>query len=216
MNKQVYAYLRVSSKGSVDKDGLTRQEEAVRSYAHGHSMSMAHLYREEGISGELINRPALQSMIAHLTAGPIKVVLVERLDRLARDIVVQETLIKQLHTLGITLVSTHEPDLCSQDTSRKLIRQMLGVIAEYEKCVIVDRMRAARERIKASGVRCEGRKPYGYYGHELEPLNRIRALRKNGLSYSRIAQTLNMEGIKPRYGKQWWTQSVASVVANGV
>lgn len=47
------------------------------------------------------------------------------------------------------------------DPTRTLIRQVLGAIAQFEKSVIVLKLRAARERVRKSKGRCEGRKPFG-------------------------------------------------------
>lgn len=54
-----------------------------------------------------------------------------------------------------------EPDLLKDDPSRKLMRQIFGAIAEYEKTMIVLKLRGARVRMRARNGRCEGAKPYG-------------------------------------------------------
>lgn len=74
---------------------------------------------------------------------------------------VQETIIGDLRKHGITLISVHEPDLLQADPTRTLLRQMVSAIAEYEKNVIVLKLRGARQRMKAGTGRCEGAKPYG-------------------------------------------------------
>src|ERR1022692_3847478 len=60
-----------------------------------------------------------------------------------------------------------------------------------------DRLRGARQRMKAKTGSCEGRKPYGFYDGESDALQRMGALRATGLGYDRIAEVLNAEGLKP-------------------
>jgi DNA invertase Pin-like site-specific DNA recombinase len=54
------------------------------------------------------------------------VVIIEKLDRLARDLMVQETIIADLRKHGFRLVSVAEPNLMANDPTRILVRQMMG------------------------------------------------------------------------------------------
>lgn len=209
-----YAYLRVSGKGQVDGDGFSRQLNAIAQYADGHGLKVKRVFREEGISGtkELDNRPALLDLLAAIGSSDVRVVLIEKLDRLARDLMVQETIIGDLRKRGIELVSVAEPDLCSDDPSRKLVRQIFGAIAEYEKAMIVLKLRGARQRIKARTGRCEGMKAYGESRDEKRVVDRILALRMAGMALDRIAETLNAEGAKPKYGAKWYGSSVSNIL----
>jgi DNA invertase Pin-like site-specific DNA recombinase len=130
-------------------------------------------------------------------------VLIEKLDRLARDLMVQETIIGDLRKRGYDPVSVTEPDLLQRDPTRVLMRQVFGAIAQYEKAMIVAKLRGARERVKAKSGRCEGRKPFGYFEGESETLQRIRELRSEGLGFDRVAERLNAEGFKGRSGGKW-------------
>jgi DNA invertase Pin-like site-specific DNA recombinase len=104
---------------------------------------------------------------------------------------------------GITLISVTEHDLGSTDPTRIMFRQILGAIHQYEKSMIVLKLRGARQRMKVRTGRCEGRKPFGSRPGEDMVLNRIRELRSAGLGFDRIAEILNAEGCRPRSGKQW-------------
>ena len=81
---------------------------------------------------DLASRPALLEMMEALHSNGVKLVLLEKLDRLARDLMIQETIIGDLRKYGFELVSVIEPDLCQDDPTRKLMRQIIGAIAEYE------------------------------------------------------------------------------------
>jgi len=200
-----FAYLRVSGKGQIEGDGFTRQLTAVKEFASANGYDMVRVFEEQGISGtkELENRPALQALLGELEEGTIKHVLVEKLDRLARDLMIQETIIGDFRKRGFELVSVCEPDLCSDDPSRKLVRQLFGAISEYDRSMIVLKLRGARERMKAKTGRCEGRKPYGTFDGEADTLARMRDLRAAGGSYRSIANTLDAEERRPRYGEKW-------------
>ena len=91
-----------------------------------------------------------------LASNGTKVVLIEKLDRLARDLMVQETIIAKLRTNEFDLISVTEPDLCVDDPSRKLMRQIFGAFAEYDRVMIVSKLKAARQRKRLGLVR-EGR-----------------------------------------------------------
>lgn len=202
---KAFAYLRVSGKAQVEGDGFTRQLEAIKRYAVEHGIKIAHVYREEGVSGakDLENRPAFVEMMTALHSNGTKLVLVEKLDRLARDLMVQETIIGDLRKNSFDLISVMEPDLLQDDPSRKLMRQVFGAIAEYEKTMIVLKLRGARARSRAKHGRCEGRKPFGYFEGEGEALTRMKALRAEGLGFDRIAARLNSDGVSTRTGKPW-------------
>lgn len=213
---RAFAYLRVSGKGQVEGDGLPRQLEAIRAYAKAHDIRLAKVFRDEGVSGtkDLLNRPALAALIQALHGDGVKLVLVEKLDRLARDLMVQESILHDLTRSGFQLVSVSEPDLCSNEPSRKLMRQIMGAFSEYEKQMIVLKLNGARARIRAKEGRCEGRKPYGHRDGENVVLERLRHLRTQGVAYDRIAATLNVEGVAPRSGKRWHAGVVHRILAN--
>jgi DNA invertase Pin-like site-specific DNA recombinase len=96
-----------------------------------------------------------------------------------------------------------EPDLMANDPTRILVRQMMGAVAQYEKSQIVLKLRGARMRQRAKQGRCEGRKPYGFYEGEGVALERIKALRAEGMGFDRVAAKLNEEGVPTRTGKAW-------------
>jgi DNA invertase Pin-like site-specific DNA recombinase len=200
-----FGYLRVSGKGQVDGDGFTRQLEAIKRYCTDHDLRIVKTFREKGVTGtaDLEDRPAFVEMMTALHSNGVKVILIEKLDRLARDLMVQESIIQNLRKEGFDLISVMEPDLLRDDPTRKLMRQILGAFAEYEKTMIVLKLRAARARQKAKSGRCEGAKPFGYYDGEETVLKRMQALRDSGLGFDRIAAQLNEEGLKPRRGERW-------------
>jgi DNA invertase Pin-like site-specific DNA recombinase len=215
--KTAFAYLRVSGKGQVDGDGFPRQLEAVKQYAAAHGIKIVKVYREEGVSGTkgMDERDAFNQMMIALLANGTRMVLIESVNRLARDLMVQETIIGVLRKGGFELVSVAEPDLCSDDPSRVMVRQLFGVVSQYEKSTLVAKLKAARRRTKAKTGRCEGRKPYGDRPGESEVIARAKALRASGLSWDATAQHLNATGIATRYGQPWYGSTISKIVRRG-
>jgi DNA invertase Pin-like site-specific DNA recombinase len=202
---KAFAYIRVSGKGQLKGDGFPRQLQAIKTYAGEHDLKIVQVFREEGVAGnkESMDRPAWAAMMTTLLGNGVKTVIIEKLDRLARDLMVQEATIADLAKNGIALISVAEPDLMATDPTRILMRQMLGAVAQYDKSQIVLKFRGARLRKRIAEGRCEGRKPFGRDESEKAALERMKALRAEGLAFDRIAERLNLEGVPTRTGKRW-------------
>jgi DNA invertase Pin-like site-specific DNA recombinase len=212
--KPAFGYVRVSGKGQLHGDGFQRQKLAIEAYAAKHSLRIVKIFYEKAVPGatELDNRPALGELLEALAANGTKIVLIERLDRLARDLMVQETILGDLRKRGFELVSVHEPDLCSNDPSRVMMRQIFGAIAQYDKAMIVAKLRGARDRKRAATGRCEGRPFYGHYDGEQNVIARMRELRATGLTYDRVAERMNAEGLPTRSRGRWHAMMVHRVL----
>src|ERR1700687_2224279 len=93
-----FGYIRVSGQGQVDGDGFTRQAKAIREYAAANGIRLVKIFKEEGVSGTIENmdRPAWRDMMAALFRNGVKAIIVESLDRLTRDLIIQETTIASL------------------------------------------------------------------------------------------------------------------------
>jgi len=220
--KKALAYLRVSGMGQVNKGGFPRQREAVRKFAKANNLELVGEYRDEGVSGtkELEDRQGLAALLDHIESNGIKVVLVERADRLARDLMVGEVILEQFRNRGISVIAADSGvDLTTgdDDPTRTLIRQVLGAVSQFEKSVIVLKLRAARQRTKRKTGRCEGRKPYGYYPGEDKVIKRIKQLYRKRpgeerMSCHRIAKILNKENLPTRKGGLWQGPQVLQIL----
>ena len=212
--KKAFAYLRVSGRGQLDGDGFPRQLEAIKRYALANSLKITKVYKEEGVSGvtEWESRPAFAEMMAALLLNGTRTVLVERLDRVARDLMVQESIIADFQRKGLTIGSVAEPDLCTTDPSRVLVRQMMGAFFQYEKATLVAKLKVARLRRKADKGRCEGRKGYGERPGEDKVIERAKTLRKSGLTWNKTAEQLNSEGLTTRYGGVWFGSTLLKIL----
>lgn len=212
---QAVSYLRVSSVGQVAGDGFPRQREAIQTYAERNGIQIVGEFRDEGVSGttEHADREGFTALLERIAGNCVRLVLVERSDRLARDLLVQETLLNSLMKLGVRVIDASSGlDLTDEsDPSRRLIRQVLGAVAEHDKACLVAKLRKARERKRVATGRCEGRLAYGARVGEDRGVQRIRQLRSEGLSVRAITERLNAEGIPSRGGKHWSFGSVGRI-----
>lgn len=215
--EKAYGYVRVSGKGQVDGDGFARQEYAIREYAYANWIKIIDIFRDEGVSGTLADRPALAEMMVSLEQNGLGIhtVIIERVDRLARDLMVQETIIDDLKKSGVSILSAADGDLLQDDPTRKLVRQVLGAISEYDKTMTVLKLRAARARKRKLTGKCEGRK--GYADAHPDTISEIKRLRRKPikgkrLSAAQIAERLNEMGRTTADGKPFTGNNVAVIL----
>ena len=212
--RKAYGYLRVSGLGQVNGDGFSRQLDAIHVYADKIGIEIVEVFRELGISGTADEnaRPAFAEMVGAILRNGIDTIVVESLDRLAREYRIQEHLLVYLASKGIRLLSARtEEDVTAAiqaDPMKRALIQIQGIFAELEKGMLVKKLRLARERVRATKGKCEGRKAFGETAAEQAVIRHIRALRRarKGLkrrSLQTIAGMLNAEGLTTKTGAQW-------------
>jgi site-specific DNA recombinase len=219
-SKAAYGYLRVSSRGQVDGYGYDRQEETIRQYAKRNGVDVVKVYRDAH-TGTEADRPAFLEMLTAILGNGVRTVIVESLDRLARDLMIQTRLIAELQARGVTLISASTgQDVTAdvtEDPMRKAMVQVQGVFAELDKKLLVRKLAKARDAKRQETGRCEGRKPYGEKPGEAEVLARIFTMRrgarnKDRMSFAAIADRLNADGVPTRTGKTWAPATVYGIV----
>ena len=220
--EQAVTYVRVSGKGQADGDGPERQRQSILRFAKANHLTLAEEFTDLGVSGaaELADRPGLAALIDRLESNGIKTVIVERADRLARSLMVQEVVLDQFARIGARVLTADGVDLtvADDDPTRLLIRQVLGAVSEFDKRVLVLKLRAARDRMRARGERVEGVKPYGHRPAESAVIGRMKDLRRKprkgrAASFASIAAQLNAEGHRNRAGRPWSAQLVFHVLS---
>lgn len=218
---QFIGYLRVSGRSQVDGDGPERQEDSIRAFANVNRLHVTAVVNENGVSGtvEGMDRPAFSALIARieeLREQNVRLdgIIVERMDRLARDLMVSEMLLKECRERGIKVLCADQGldnvAESEQDPTRTLIRQVLGALAQWEKSALVMKLRKSRERVRAKTGRCEGQKPMGTYRHETAVMEYVQnsAATSDLLFPERMANELNEMGLRNRKGGLWKKDSV--------
>ena len=146
-------YARVSTS---DQHAAMQVEE-LRLVAKQRGWSVVGEYIDEGVSGGKQSRPALDKMMAAVRDGQVQVVAVWRFDRFARSTQHLLAALEEFRLIGVDFISIRE----SVDTSTatgKMVFTFLAAVAEFEKALIVERVRAGVSRAKALGKHC-GRPP---------------------------------------------------------
>lgn len=212
MAQRIAGYIRVSSDSQHgnEQDGAPRQKRAILLWGKKAKKPVTEWIEDFGISGtlELAQRPGLSKLLDSL--HPPGILLIEKCDRLARDLIAGELIIRMLAKSGWQVISaeTGEDLTASISPTAILMRQMQGAFAEFDKRNIVARLRAAREQKRKTYGRCEGRKAFA----DAKTLNRIKALsrKRDGKkpTLQAIADALNSEGLLTASGKIWTRQLI--------
>ena len=222
------AYMRCSSKGAIFGDTWDRQWEAICACAKAQDFHLEAQFREEAVPGKLDEdqRPAFQEMIATLLGNGCRTIIVESLDRLAREYRIQESLIIYIASKDLTLISANTGENITEammgDPMRRALVQIQGILAELDKNMIVAKLKKARQRIRKEGrkenpndKRCEGRKPFGEdpdRPHEAPILALMRERATQGWSPDFIAMRFNEDNIPPRYKEKRWHGATVSKI----
>lgn len=228
-----WGYLRVSTSAqALDGYGLETQLEGIRQWVAGHGGKLEGHSEDAGVSGalDLDQREGLLDAVYQCQRHGYRGIVVYRLDRLSRDPVGLEMILREFARIGIEVRSCSNTEDgvvgdSSEDPARTLVRQILSAVNAYERQMIRYRLAAGRARKRAAGGYTGGRPPYGF---ELDPNNRGE-LREIPDEISAIAQALTMQemglslraigtfweahGMRLRTGKQWHAETVKKVLA---
>jgi DNA invertase Pin-like site-specific DNA recombinase len=181
MKMRVAIYARVSTASGQDPTTQTRE---LREYSARRGWDLTGAYIDIGISGTKERRPELDRLMADAHKRRFDVIVVWKFDRFARSV---SHLLKALETfkaLGIDFISYSE----AMDTSTpagKMVFTVLGAVAELERSLIVERVRAGLRNAKAKG-KALGR-PRVFVDAE-----RVAELRAAGRSWPQIARELRV------------------------
>lgn len=209
----VFAYLRVSGRGQLEGDGFDRQRDSIQKFCDLKGWKVVRWFEERAISGtnEMGDRPALTELVSFLGGAITDTFVIECADRLARDLMVSELILADVRKLnGKVFDAASQMDLtvCG-DPTRVLIRQVLGAVSQWDKSMLVKKLRAARDRRSAvAGRRVEGPKPFEMRSQEAKDIcQSIYEMRERGLTFRAISNFLTGERILTPDGKQYWTKS---------
>lgn len=223
MKIEAIGYCRVSSTGQqASGTGLDRQEQTIRAYAKKAGYKLIKVYQET-FTGTEIERPVFDDMLAEILGNGVRVVICERLDRIARDLAVQMQIIAMLTSKGIALLDAstgqNVTESMESDPMMRAMVQMQGTFAELDKRLLVKKLKKGRQAKLERNGHCEGRKPYGYRPGEQKVLDRIKQLNRKAkkeprLGPHQIAVKLNVEGLRTRSGGKWYSATVARIIAH--
>ena len=179
---RVAIYARVSTANNGQDPMLQVRE--IREYIERRGWTVASEYVDVGISGTKEKRPELDRLMVDAHRRRFDAVIVWKFDRFARSVSHLLRALETFQALGIHFVSLSE----SLDTSTpagKMVFTVLGAVAELERSLIVERVKAGLRNARAKGKRLGRPRVY-------PDATRIAALRKDGLSWAKIAAKLGI------------------------
>jgi DNA invertase Pin-like site-specific DNA recombinase len=226
---RLVGYPRVSTRGQVRADvSLPNQAREIRAWADRNGHRVVAMLPEKGVSGalDLDGRDALASAVELIAGGRADGLVCYSLDRLAREITVQEAILARVWEAGGRVFTIDQGEVLADDPDdpmRTGIRKMAGVMYELDRRFVVARLRRGR-RLKAErGGWAGGGVRYGLTAdcetHELvvdqaegAVTARIGRLHREGLSIRAIAAQLTAEGVPAKRGGPWYPTTVARVL----
>jgi DNA invertase Pin-like site-specific DNA recombinase len=196
-------YLRTSSAANVgaDKDSEKRQREAIAAFAKRSGYELVEQFYDAAVSGKdhIEGRKGFKALLDRVVGNGVRVVIVEDASRFARHLLTQEAGIALLVGLGVRVLTAAGDDLTdSDDEFRVAMRQIMGVFSQLEKTRLVKKLKAARERKRKAGQKCEGRKSHLEERPEaVAEAKRLRAMKVNGRPMSLRDISKQLAEMKP-------------------
>lgn len=205
-------YLRVSTEEQgVSGLGLDAQEAAATDYCTRQGFEIVEVVREVQSGKTTKKRPLLIAALDRCRRGEAGILIASNVSRLSRSIGDLATMLEEAERRGYGIAAL-DTGLDTTTPAGKMVFQILGVAAEYERRMIADRTKKALAAKKARGERL-GRPST----LDLVSIRLIRNYRLEGLSFARIASELNALGVaRGQGGAAWYASTVRKVLlSNG-
>ena len=224
---RVATYTRISTDEEHQPYSLDAQDTRLGSYiASQDGWELTRRYSDR-MTGSTLDRPELQRALADARLGRFDLMLVYRVDRLSRSVRGLAQILEELDHTPVVFRSATEPFDTGTPAGRMMV-QMLGVFAEFERATLVDRVIAGMERKAAAGGWLGGPNPYGYRYNSavgmLEPdASEAATVRTifdlyvtKKLGTRAVANWLNSHGHQTRAGRRWSAVTVFDILCNPV
>jgi site-specific DNA recombinase len=225
-SERVALYVRVSTEEQANEGvSIDAQLAALRASARLNNWLVADEYVDAGYTGGNGERPALQRLLLDAKAHKFNVVAVARLDRFYRNLRLLLNTIHEFDELGINFIATQE-NLNTSTTMGRFSLQIMGVIAEWERGRISERIRDAQTQLVKSGYWKSGKTPYGYLWlakerrwevveDEAQVVRYIyRLYTGEKLGIEKIVLRLNSEGYRTRRNMLWKYSTVHAILTH--
>lgn len=179
--KKACLYLRVSTASQTTDN----QRMELDAYCDRQGWTVGKVYDDSGVSGSTNDRPALNQLMQDVRAGKAgDVIVVWKIDRLARSTSHLLSILSQLKSAGVDFCSTTQA-IDTTTSYGKMVMTFLGAIAEFEKDTIVERVKSGIARARSQGITL-GRPRTAI------DIRKALQLRQAGLGYKQIAKELNI------------------------
>jgi DNA invertase Pin-like site-specific DNA recombinase len=146
--RQCAIYTRVSTSDQT----VENQRRELEAVAQRHGWEVVEVFSDQGVSGARDQRPAFDRLRQGITRKDFDVVAAWSVDRLGRSLQHLLGFLGELKAKGVDLY-LHQQGLDTATPAGRALFQMLGVFAEFERAIIIERVHAGLRRAKAQGVR---------------------------------------------------------------
>lgn len=240
MSKHAIIYARFSDRrDSEDSQSCEYQREFCENWCARNGYEVIGYYEDKAVSGatDIHEREGLSQALEAITKGVS--IVAYHWDRFARDVRVFAFLEAFVLGRGGHLVSaSSDKGTDGESIEEKLIRDILKSLAEFQRKFNAQRTRTSMLNYQKAGRVMSKILPYGRMldpdnakRREVDPksplrhipcpeeqkvIQRILGLREKGLSWKRIADTLNEEGIKPRLAEEWKPATIGGILKREV
>ena len=227
--RRVALYARVSSPHQVKEETIESQLEQLHAYAEKEKFEIPSelQFIEKGVTGDRLARPALDRLRDAAAAGAFQVLLCQHIDRLARNLGAQYVVLDELGRAGVEVIFLNQPDL-GKSAEAKLLLNIQGAFAEYERVRAQERMRRGRLYRLRHGQSVPHQAPYGYRyqpatrtqpstwvmaPEEAVVVQQVFAWYNEGeLSLEQLAKQLNEQETPSPKGKAWYGHTVGRLL----
>lgn len=220
--KKTIGYLRVSTVKQLDGAGPDQQRAVISAWALA-TKTMIDEFMVDAANGDNEDRPKILELKEMARKGELECVIVDRLDRFARDALVSELLYRffKAHDVRVIAVSQSFDD----SSGGTAMRQMFAVIAQLDKANRITHLRQCRQAtVERHGTFGGGNVPYGYettgsgqlklVPGETKLIIRAFELRDHGNTQSQISAILRQEGFRTRKGTEFTPKQVARILGH--
>jgi DNA invertase Pin-like site-specific DNA recombinase len=178
---RVALYARVSTLNGQDPQMQLRE---MREYATRRGLEVVDEYTDHGISGSSESRPQLNRLMADAQHRKFDAVLVWKVDRFGRSLRHLVNALAELGALGVAFISLRD-NLDLSTPSGRLMFAVIGAMAEFERSLIQERVRAGLRNARAKGQQL-GRP------HRIVDRDNILQMKAEGVSLRQIAKRLGI------------------------
>jgi DNA invertase Pin-like site-specific DNA recombinase len=180
--KTVAVYARVST----DKQKVDMQLRELGDFVKRSGWKIYKKFIDQGYTGANTKRPAFIEMMIEAKKRKFDILLVWKLDRLSRSLKDLINTLDELGSLGIDFIS-YENNLDTSTPTGKLVFQIVGAVAEFEKDIIKERVIAGLANARLKG------KTLGRPSIPDSVIEKARILRDKGLSFRKIGKELGVD-----------------------
>lgn len=229
--KRVVGYVRVSTEKQASEGvSLAAQEAKLRAYCLAMDLDLVAVEKDEDASAKsLKGRPGLARALARIDSGEVSGLIVTKLDRLTRSVADVAVLVEGYFATRADLLSLAD-SIDTRTAAGRLVLNVLVSVGQWEREAIGERTRDALAYLKTEGVKlggaalgwkrgeacdADGRRFVEAVEAEVAAVERVLALKAEGLSLRAIAAQLEAEGFATKRGGRWQAETVRKVLARG-